>query len=258
MTLRKRLRIYALETKYEILRLARNRSFVVFTVGFPLIFYIIFGQAFGRMMAYGDVPVPIYMVATFGAFGVIGLSMFSFGIVIAAERHSWLILKHASPMPPEAYLIAKLLMAFLFNLVYIIILFVIAAAVGGARLSAIEYVSLGSVFLSGTIPFAALGFGLAYLSKDSRTAQGVANMIHMPMAFAAGLWMPLNLLPDIFGTVAPYLPHYHFGQLALAQIGGAYATDGQAFHVAVLFGYTLLFFGLAIIGYKRDQAILQS
>ncbi len=251
----RRLRIYALETKYETLRLVRNRGFIIFTVGFPLLFYIIFGQAFGHMLAHGGVPVPIYMVATFGSFGVIGLSMFSFGIVIAGERQSWLIMKRTTPMPPEAYLIAKLAMAFVFNIAYILLLFVIAAIVGGARLTLEQYAGLGSVFLSGTIPFAALGFALAYLSKDSRTAQGVANMIHMPMAFAAGLWMPLTMLPGIFKAVAPYLPHYHFGQLALIQVGGAYGPGAQSLHVAVLSGYTLLFFGLAVMGYKRDQAI---
>jgi ABC-2 type transport system permease protein len=250
-----RIRVYVLEAKYELLRLARNRGFVIMTLGLPLVFYVVFGSIFGRVAAPGGLPVPLHMLGTFGAFGVIGLSMFSFGIVIAGERRSWLVMKRSTPMPPEAYLLAKLVMAFVFNAAYVTLLFAIAALVTGAVLTPVEYARLGAVLLAGTVPFAALGFALAYLTRDGRTAQGVANMLHLPMAFAAGLWMPLAMLPGVFGAVAPALPHHHFGQLALAQIAGAETAGSPAIHAAVLVGYTLVFFGLAVAGYKKDQAV---
>jgi ABC-2 type transport system permease protein len=253
-----KLKIYAVESKYEAVRLLRSRSFVLFIVGMPLLFYAIFSQAFGGSMVRSEVPAQVYMVATFGSFGVIGMSMFSFGVVIASERTSWLLLKRASPMPPEAYLLAKLVVALVVTLAYVILLYLIAAIIGGARLTAIQYLRVGIVLLLGTIPFGSMGFALAYSVRDARTAQSIANALHMPMAFAAGLWVPLEFLPGIFRTTAPLFPHYHFCQLSLAQITGSLDVGQQAIHVAVLIGYSLVFFGLALFGYKRDQAILNS
>jgi ABC-2 type transport system permease protein len=83
-------------------------------------------------------------------------------------------------------------------------------------------------------------------------ATGVANLIHLPLAFMSGLWIPLNQLPDVFRAIAPFLPQYHHAQLALQPIGATFGGSPVS-HAAVLVGFTLLFVGVAIGGYKRFQ-----
>src|SRR5215469_267955 len=113
-------RIYAAETKCEFLKTLRLPAYVIPTLSFPLVFYVMFGVIFGGK-ELGSVTVTAYLLASYGAFGVIGASMFGFGVGVAAERgYGWLQLKRASPMPPQAYFAAKTIMSMLFSAILVL------------------------------------------------------------------------------------------------------------------------------------------
>ena len=96
---RRFLRILRSETATELLKSVRLPIFAISTIAFPVMFYVIFGATFGRQQA-GPVDVATYMLATYGAYGVIGAALFSFGVGVAVERaQGWMRLKRASPMP---------------------------------------------------------------------------------------------------------------------------------------------------------------
>ena len=76
------LRIYRTEARHEFLKLIRMPIFAISTIAFPLMFYVIFGLAFADETA-GGVGVTTYMLATYGAFGVIGWALFGFGVAVA-------------------------------------------------------------------------------------------------------------------------------------------------------------------------------
>src|SRR5688500_3022950 len=95
-------RVYALEAKYELLKVARMPGFAIPSIAFPVMFYSLFGLVFGGR-GLGGINMATYLVATYGAFGVIGAALFGFGVGVAVERgQGWLVLKRASPMPPLA------------------------------------------------------------------------------------------------------------------------------------------------------------
>jgi ABC-2 type transport system permease protein len=78
----------------------------------------------------------------------------------------------------------------------------------------------------------------------------VANLIYLPVAYASGFLMPPALLPAWVQAITPYLPPYHYGQLAWRAVG---VDDGQApLHLAWLLGSALAFGALAVWGYRRD------
>jgi ABC-2 type transport system permease protein len=109
-------RIYALEAKYEFLKQMRLPAYVVPSLAFPLVFYFMFGVALPH--GHGAVDIPTYMLATYGAFGVMNVSLFGFGVGVAIERgQGWMLFKRASPMPPFAYFTAKLATVLLFSLI---------------------------------------------------------------------------------------------------------------------------------------------
>ncbi|MER3478898.1 MAG: ABC transporter permease, partial [Meiothermus sp.] len=79
------LRIFALEAKYEFLKSWRLPIYSLSTLGFPLMFYAIFGLSFDNQSA-GPVNTATSMLATYGAFGTIGAALFGFGVGVAVER----------------------------------------------------------------------------------------------------------------------------------------------------------------------------
>ena len=78
----------------------------------------------------------------------------------------------------------------------------------------------------------------------------MANLIYVPLSFASGLFIPVSQLPSFAQWVAPYLPTYHYGQLAWSAIGAP--SEPVATSLAWLTAYMVLFLGLAIRAYRRE------
>lgn len=245
-------RIFALETRCELLKLLRLPGYTLPTLGFPLVFYIFFGVSLGGKTA-GLIRLATYMLATYGAFGVIGVALFGFGVATAVERgQGWMLLKRATPMPPFAWIAAKLATCVVFSTVQVGLLFLLGATLGGVRMPAASWAALGGTLIAGSIPFGAFGLALGYLCGPN-SAVAVMNLIHLPTAFLAGLWVPVAALPQVFQRIAQFLPQYHFSQLALHIVGGGANGAGPGTSVAVLAGFTAASMALAAYAMRRDE-----
>lgn len=250
---KKILSVYAIEAKCEFLKALRLPAYIVPTLSFPLLFYIMFVLVFGPNQMLGSVTMAAYLLASYGSFGVIGASMFGFGIGVATERgYGWLQLKRASPMPPFAYFAAKTVMSLLFSSILVLALFILAAFFGGVRLSAVNWLELAAVLVAGSIPFCALGLAIGYLAGPS-SAPAIVNLIYLPLAFCSGLWIPLPVLPKFLQRIAPWLPPYHLGQMAQRVVAGEHWGSAFLLHSLALAGFTALFLLLARLGYNRDD-----
>ena len=233
-------RSYLQEAKCEALRMLREPAFCLPVIGFPVLFYLLFGVLLDK----GEGKAAQYLLATYGAFGVIGAGLFGFGVTIAVDREKGLLrLKRALPVPPGALLLAKMVMAMSFAAIISLVLAVIAATVAGVALEPSQWIRLFVINALGVLPFCAIGLFVGSL-VGGNAAPALLNMLYLPMAFLSGLWLPLTLLPGILSTIAPLWPAYHLGQLALKVVG---FDMGQPvwMHVMVLAGITVLFFVLA-------------
>ena len=161
------------------------------TIALPVMFYVLFGIAFAGGEA-GGVGVTTYMLATYGTFGVIGAALFGFGVSVAMERgQGWMRLKRVSPMPPQAYFVAKVVMSTTVSALIIGALFILGATLGGVRMPAAQWISLGLVLILGALPFSAMGLAFGYVVGPN-SAPAMLNLIYLPMAFASGLWIPIH------------------------------------------------------------------
>jgi ABC-2 type transport system permease protein len=221
------------------------------TLAFPLIFYLFFGVAFGTKTAVGPTTMATYLIATYGAFGVIGASLFGFGVSVAVERgQGWLQVKRATPMPVSAWFGAKIGMALLFSCIIVAGLSLLGIFFGGVHLAPSVWSELLLTLVAGALPFCALGLAVAYFAGPN-SAPAIVNVIYLPMSLASGLWIPIEFMPKVVRQIAPLLPPFHFAQLALIIIGVAKGSIMQ--HVIALVSFTVLFLALASIGYRRDE-----
>jgi len=244
-------RIYWLEAKAEALKAMRLPGFVLPMFAFPVMFYLLFGVAMHYGL-YQGLSMAAYLLATYGAFGVMNVSLFGFGVGIAAERgQGWLLLKRATPMPPLALLAGKLAMSLLFAIGVIAVLFALALGPGHVRMPAATFAELLAVLVPGALPFAAMGLAIGYWAGPS-SAPMLSNLLSLPMAFASGLWIPYPMLPSFMRQLAHGLPAYHFGQLALGVIGAG-NHEPAAWSVLYLVAFTAVMVLLARLGYLRDE-----
>jgi ABC-2 type transport system permease protein len=104
--------------------------------------------------------------------------------------------------------------------------------------------------LAGSLPFIGLGFAIGYWSGP-HAAPAVANLIYLPLSFASGLFVPLDQLPGFVRTLAPFLPSYHYAQLAWSALGAGRESLGES--LLWLACYTALFLTLAVRAYRREE-----
>lgn len=245
------LNLFAKETKDEFLKSMRNRMYTLATLGFPIMFYLLFGVS--NRHAGPGLNYAQYLVAGYSCFGMIAAALFNLGAGIATERaQGWLELKQASPMPGLAYLGAKVLTCMLFGIVIVTALVTLGVLLGGVHITPVQIVHLGAVIVAGSIPFASLGMALSLLISPS-AAPGVINLIYLPMSFCSGLWMPIEVLPHWLQKLAPVLPTYHYAQLALNVFGYA-RSSATLIHWEALGGFTCLMLGTAWLIFTRSEA----
>ena len=237
--------IYVLEARAQFLTVARTPGFTIPTLVFPLMFYVFFGV----VMAFSP-TMPTFLLATYGVFGLIGPSLFGFGVGLATERDSGaLLLKQTTPIPVAAYLLARVVTALVFGMVIVLGLFLLGAYAADVTLYRWQWFALAGIVLSGVVPFCALGLAIGAWAR-AQSAVAIVNLVYLPMAFLSGLWIPIALLPPFVQNVAVVFPAYHHSQLALKVVG---LDEGGAagLHAAVTGAATVAFLVVAAVGFRR-------
>jgi ABC-2 type transport system permease protein len=237
-------RAYVTEAKYEMLRLLRTIAFAVPLVILPLAIYLLFGVVFAHDAVAKEPAIANLLFAGFAVFAATGPALFGVGITLAMERDAGLMkLKRALPVPPGAYLLAKMATALFFGVVTTSIMLTAGLLVGHLTLSVAQLAAMSAVLVIGTLPFAAIGLFIgAHLSGNA--APAVANLIFLPMAWLSGIFIPL---PPMLRPWAVVWPAFHLDQVAMAAGGlTQFRFINPWISVAVLAGITVLFGGLAL------------
>lgn len=237
------------QTKSQFLRLWRSPAFTISSVLLPTVFFAFFGlPVVGEQTAgtgAGD-----FLLASFGAYGVISVMLFSFGVGVATERGLKMdLLMRATPLRPTVSLLARTISAVFFGLVTLLVLFVFGRIAGGIELDVSVWATLTGRLLLGSLPFIFLGFAVGYLTSPTSAAP-VIQLIFLPISFASGLFLPLETLPEIVQDFAPYLPTYRYAELAWSAVGAE--TESLRESVLWLVGYGVLFLALAIWAYRAE------
>lgn len=244
--------IYLKEAKYEFLKNLRLRMYTASVLSFPIMFYVLFGLVLNSKEAIAGTPVPAYLIATYGTFGVMGASLFGTAAGLASDRGlGWLQVKRASPMPPFAYFAAKIVTSMIFSTIIVLALFALGITLGGVRMPLVDFARVLGTLALGSLPFSAMGLALGYFTGPN-SAPATINLIYLPMSFCSGLWVPFQFLPKIVRQIALALPPYHLSQLALG-IVGAGRHESNTTHWEVLAAFTMICLGAARIGFQRDQ-----
>lgn len=232
---------YFTEARYESLRMLRAPAFAVPFLLIPVALYSFFGALTSSDVA-ANANTPTYLFTGFSVFAVMGPALFGFGISIALEREMGLFrLKRALPMPPLAYLAAKMLMAMFFSVLASLTLVAAAVLLSPLTLGPVRYAGIVVINVIGTLPFCAIGLFIG-ARVSGRTAPAIVNVVYLPLIYLSGLFIPL---PSGIRFVALFSPAFHLNQLGLS-MAGVGSILSIAMHVAVLVGVTVLFTGLTV------------
>ncbi len=240
MTRSRALAAYVAEARYETMRMLRSPGFTLPFLGLPVGLYLLIGVViFGP--ALRDSQGGGFVFTAFSVFGMTGPGMFGFGMIVAIEREQGLLrLKRALPMPPAAYLLAKMVMAMVFAA---IVMATMVAATPLARLDLrpSQAVAVAVIGVLGSVPFCAIGLFLG-TRTTSRSAPAIVNVLYQLMLHLSGIFYAL---PRALRMVAPIWPTYHLQQLVFGVLGAR--SEGSPFvHATFLVGLTCLLTAMSI------------
>lgn len=247
------LRMLVTQTRSELRIRWRTPAFSLTNLVLPVLFFTFFGLPFAGQTLPNGTSMGAYLLASFAAYAVGSVMVYGFGIGVAVERGMKVdLLMRATPLPPAIALLAKVLNALAFSFLSIVVLIAYGIVVGGLRQDLTVWINIVLRLLAGSLPFIALGFAIGY-SSGPNAAPALANLIYLPLSFASGLFMPLRQLPDFVQRIAPYLPSYHYGQLAWSAVGAP--SEPLLTSLAWLAGYSALLMAVTARAYRREQSL---
>lgn len=239
-------RSYLMETRYECVRALRLPGFIVPLVLLPVALYLFFGAVLA--VPTRTAQIDLLLFTGFAVMGAMGPGMFGFGVSVAAEREQGLLkLKRVLPMPPAAYIVAKMFMAVLVTLVVTLLMIAAGVAAGKVSVATSRLAALAATLAVGSLPFCAMGL-LVGSRVRARSAPAFINLVYLPMIYLSGFLVPL---PNSFDSVTRFSPAYHLDRLALHAVGAP--SDAPLNHVLILAAVTVFFGGLAIRRLSRGE-----
>ncbi len=236
--------------RFEVGRLLRSWKFLAITVGFPVIFYLLFlGDRPAGKVVDGAVPWRIYLMVAMCSFGALVAALNAGGTRLSMERASgWARQLRITPIPAWSYVGTKVVASMLVVLPVIVLVEVVGAGFGHVRLAAATWVGLTVLLWAASLPFAVLGVFIGFLVATEAAFPVVTGLMFV-IGYFGGLFTPVDRMPGSLQFVAHLMPSYHHDALALA------ALDGHTLafsHWLVLAGYVAVL-GLAIVWKHRVE-----
>ena len=232
----------------ELRRIFRNPRYLFFTIGIPVILFLVIGNAFEGNL-FGVSAQTWYMV-NMGVFGATG-AVIGIGARIADERdRGWNRQLRLTPLPPLGYVMGKVLTGMLVALPALALVCMAGALTGEVHLSTLQWVQLIGLGWLAILPMAVVGVGLGYFSSGDN-AQAVNGGTIMLMSMFGGIWFPITAASPLWMQLTAYaMPTYWITQITRAPLTHNWPVLGGW---VVLGVWVAIGARLAARGYRRDD-----
>lgn len=239
------------ELRDELLAILREPTALLFSVVMPVGLFALFASLFAGPAAEtaAGVPAGADMLARFGAYAVLAVTLLNPGVSVATDRErGWLRAKQVTAVPLGVTIGSKVAATLPYAVAVLLAMAAAASALGSLDVPVVDLLRLGAVLLVGALPFALLGLAVGFQAGGNASV-AILNAVLFPAAIASGLWMPLEILPAFAADVAPFLPTYHLAQLAGAQLDGSGGLD----HLLALLAFTAVTAVVAAFSYRHAR-----
>jgi ABC-2 type transport system permease protein len=233
--------------RLEIARIRRNKRYLIFTVGLPVVLYLAFAKQ--NATAYGVSFRAEYMISM-ATFGAISSALNSNAIRISQERKDgWIRQLRLTPLPSHAYVIAKIIASMVISIPSITLVLLLGSFYGGVSLPIWEWIVIAVAIWFGTLIFAALAVAIGY-RVDPNSAQPIVMMVFMVFTVLGGVWFPLG---GALQKVGQLTPTYGVVRIATEVISHGTVVWG---YVAGILVWLVIFAALATMSVRSTAETL--
>jgi len=235
---------------FELGRLVRSWKFLTITIGFPVLFYLLFlGDRPAGQIVDGNVTWRVYLMVSMCSFGALVAALLAGGTRLSMERASgWARQLRITPIPSWSYVGTKIAAGMVVVLPVIALVEVVGAGFGGVSLNAGSWVGLTVLLWVTSLGYVVLGVFVGFM-VTTEAAFPVVMALMFILGYFGGLFVPVDRMPGVLQFIAHIMPSYHQTALAVA------AIDGRTLALSnwlVLAGYVVVL-GLAIVWKHRVE-----
>jgi ABC-2 type transport system permease protein len=202
------LRMFFVQTKMNFLWYFRRDGEMVFwTLAMPVFFLILFSFAFAQG--------PSATVAGFLVPGIIGAQVLSsgfwgVGVMLATFREKHLLRRvYLTPVPPWIFFASLVAYRMTLLAAQALILIGVGALVFHVKITG-NPLEIVAVLLLGTATFVSLGTIIGALARTTESANNIASVLTVPLAFLSDAYVPIDRFPHAVSSTLHLLPSTQF------------------------------------------------
>ncbi|MFJ9472100.1 ABC transporter permease [Streptomyces caniferus] len=232
--------------RLEVRRTLRDRGFVIFGIGMPVLMYLLMTNIGAGPGGAGMEWKTASMVGM-AAYGALGAAIGTGTGVAEDKQLGWLRQLRITPLGPVRVVVGRGITSSVTVLPALASVLLVGALVNGVRMPAWQWAALAALLWLGTAPFTLLGLGNGY--RLSAQSTGVVNTgCLLLLSIIGGLWFPAELFPGWLRSLSSWTPGNRFAELGRSVTQGGAPGLGT---VAVLAAWLALFGGYAVYAYRR-------
>jgi ABC-2 type transport system permease protein len=232
----------------ELRRAMRSTRFLIFTIAFPVLLFLLYVGIFSE----GDASIVGILMVNMTAFGALSGALFAGGRVALERSVGWQRQLRLTPLSGPGYLTAKGLTAMMLALPAVVLVPLVGAVAEGVSLDAAGWLRVVLGIWLAVIPFALIGLLIGQIGTPE-TMQPIMSVVMMVMSLIGGIFIPIDTMPGWLLDIAHVLPSYWLGQVGRGAVTTDLATSlGDAVLPLALWTAVL---GFAVVRrYRRDSA----
>jgi ABC-type multidrug transport system permease subunit len=199
---------------------------------------------------HNDGPYAAFLLPGLLGLNLLMMGVFSVCMVDVDLRVKGIYKRLATtPLPRHIYLAAQLLVRLVVVIFAASILMLVGALVFGIHNQG-SYVNLFALILLGTACFASMGYLLASFAGTVEAANGIANLVFMPLMMLSGVYFSLDAAPQWLQKTADLLPLTPLLKSLRAVFNDGAALPSIASSIEIMGVWTVLLFIFATRRFK--------
>jgi ABC-2 type transport system permease protein len=231
---------------------ARESGFLFWVVGFPVALLVILGlvpsfrepEADQGGQSVIDLYVPVTVLLALITAGIMAMPS-----TLAAYREQGILRRlRTTPVGPAALLLAQVVVLAVGGLVSALLVLVVGRAAFGTPLPE-QLLGYAVAMLLALLAALSLGALVTAISPSTKVASALASVAYFSSMFTAGVWVPVQAMPDVMRDVVGWTP---MGAASEALNQAATGTFPDLVHLLVVLGWSVVLGAAAVRTFRWE------
>jgi ABC-2 type transport system permease protein len=210
------------QIKLEFKLFLREKEALFWTLAFPMFMIVLFGCIW-KEETWDGMPTIGYLLPGIIVMAIMTTCIVSTATGVVEEREKGIFRRLSlTPLKRQTLIGGQIVHRYVIVLVQTALLVAIGMAFFGANIGG-NFLLFWAVLTLGAIAFLSLGFALAALIKNEKSAHPLSMIIFFTLMFLGGCFIPIDQMPGFLHPVCEALPSLHLNDalrmIAIEKVG---------------------------------------